>query len=190
MSNIVITAPTLLPVSVENMKKHLNEPSDTQDALIESYIASAAEEWESKTQHALMLQTREETLDEFPASGWIRLDYPPIVSIESIKYFDADGIEQTLSSASYRLDRRAHNESGWVVLGANSAWPQTYDMINAISVRYVCGYPDAESVPHRARQWVRMVVGHWYANREAVNIGNISGKLDFVDSLLDGFRVY
>jgi len=36
-----------------------------------------------------------------------------------------------------------------------------------------------------------MLIAHWYANREAVNVGNITSSLDFaVEALLQPYRIY
>jgi uncharacterized phage protein (predicted DNA packaging) len=36
-----------------------------------------------------------------------------------------------------------------------------------------------------------LLIGHWYANREAVNIGNITSAVPFaVESLLQPYRIY
>lgn len=190
MSNRLITAPTALPVTLEEMKTHLNEISSSQDALITAQIRAAARTWQSATQHALMLQTREETLDGFNSGSLIKLEYPRVASIDSVIYIDANGVEQTLSLASYALDSGSDNAPGWLAIGAGLDWPSTYNAINTVAVRYTCGYADAADVPEDITQWIKLVVGHWYANREAVNVGNISSKLDYVDVLLDGYRVY
>lgn len=36
-----------------------------------------------------------------------------------------------------------------------------------------------------------LLIGHWYANREAVNIGNITSEIPFaVEALLQPYRIY
>ncbi|GJK86863.1 MULTISPECIES: head-tail connector protein [Citrobacter] len=38
---------------------------------------------------------------------------------------------------------------------------------------------------------ILLLVGHWYANREAVNIGNITTEIPFtVEALLQPYRIY
>ncbi len=41
------------------------------------------------------------------------------------------------------------------------------------------------------RSAMLLLIGHWYANREAVNIGNITSSIPFaVESLLQPHRIY
>ena len=57
-------------------------------------------------------------------------------------------------------------------------------------MRFNAGYADATLVPAELKQWMRLQIGHWFANRESVNIGNITSKLDYVDDLIKPYRLY
>jgi hypothetical protein len=59
---------------------------------------------------AIMLQTLETTLDEFPSA--IRLDMPPIIDVVSVEYTAADGVATALSSAATRWTPPA-SPAGW-----------------------------------------------------------------------------
>lgn len=190
MANKQITPPATLPVSVEEAKVHLNETATDRDPYIGVLIAAAAGYCEQRTQRSLMQQTREETLDAFPEGGFIELPFPPVASVESVKYLDASGVEQVLSSASYTLDNSSDFAPAWLAIAAGRRWPSTYGTINAVRVRYICGYADPAAVPEPLKQWIFMQVGHWYANRESVSVGVTSSPHDYVDGLLDQFRVY
>lgn len=195
MANKRVVAPTSIPLTVDQIKDHINEDATDRDEYIEGLIRAAAGLCESGTVRSLMLQTRAETLDAFPDGtspydGMIKLTFPPVVSIDSVVYLDPEGAPQTLAPSSYTLDNASDVAPGWLAIAPGYQWPQTYPRINAVTVRYVAGHALAADVPEELQQWMKLIIGHWYANREAVNVGNITGKYDYVESLLDGYRIY
>lgn len=188
----LITPPAVEPVSLEEVKAHLRIADDDSDTLLPIYIA-AARQWidgnDGWLGRALVSQTWELTLDEFPTSE-IRLPLPPVQSVTSVKYDDGDGIEQAIDSADYYLDTTGG--VGWVVPLANVSWPATLAGVNTVRVRFVAGYATAADVPAPIRAAILLMVGHLFANREAVMSGpNDIRQLPLgVDALLAPYRVF
>ena len=187
----LITAPSLLPVSLAEAKAHLRITDDVEDTLITAFLHTAVAGAEHETGRALMPQTWEVTLDAFPDA--VELTRTPVQSIESVTYANADGTATVLSNVFYALD--AADEFGWayVVPAYDGAWPETRDEINAVRVRYVAGYASAEEVPAAIKSWILLQVGALYENREseAVKLGRGSAlKMGFVDALLSRYKVW
>jgi uncharacterized phiE125 gp8 family phage protein len=42
---------------------------------------------------------------------------------------------------------------------------------DAVTVTYVAGYGNASDCPQLAQHAIRMLVGHWYENRESATVG-------------------
>jgi len=188
MSLALITAPTVEPVTVADAKVHLRVDHDAEDTLIGSLIVAARRMAEHQTQRALITQTWELVLAEFPEAA-IQLDKPKVLSIESVKYLDAAGALQTLDPGAYTLD--AATKPGFVV--PVSSWPGTYVADNAVRVRFTAGYgPAATDVPADLVAWMLMQIAALYRNREAFAAGYSVTDLPnrFVDGLLDAERVY
>ena len=181
-----VTAPAEEPVTLEQAKAQCRVDAADEDALIASLIPAARESVEHLLGRALMTQTLERTLDAFPA-GAIALAMPPVSAVTSIQYIDTDGAEQTLAAELYVLDADADPPSVRPAPGA--AWPSTYGVPNAVRVRFVAGHADADAVPQAVRHWILLVVGHWYANREAAGVRQMP-VLPFVDGLLDRWRTW
>lgn len=163
----VITAVATEPVTLQEARLHLrviSDPADVtahpDDTLIEANISAAREYCEHYTGRALAPQTLELALDAFPADG-IELNRSPVTSITSIKYMDADGVEQTLSTADYSLNDYGVTAS--VELAADTEWPETQDVSNAVKVRYVAGYTE---VPKTVKAAMLLLIGHLYENRQ------------------------
>lgn len=186
----LITAPAALAVTLADAKLHLRVDGAAEDAWITAAIKAATLAAEHETGRRLITQTWEAVYDAFPAGG-VRLGQVPVASIVSLKYIDGAGTEQTLSPSLYVLD--ADQEPGYVLPAAGAAWPATYATVNAVRVRFACGYgADASAVPENARLWILMHVGTAYRQRESMAMGVSVTELTnrYHDALLDPLRVY
>lgn len=187
----LITAPATEPVTLAEAKLFGRMTSDpTDDAVTTALIVSARMAAEQELGRALITQTWVKTLDTFPDA--IRLDWPPIISVDHVKYLESSaGTLTTLSSASYVVDDQS--EPGYIVPAYGYDWPDTYDEINAVEVQYQCGYGAASDVPESIKTWIKCMVCHYYENREAASL-TLSGQqmvaLPFLGGLLDPFRIY
>jgi len=80
--------------------------------------------------------------------------------------FDYAGVETTMSSADYW--RIPYAWPGRVVLAPNAIWPTGVRPLLGGKIRWAAGFV---KVPDRALQAMRLLVGHWFENREAVTTG-------------------
>lgn len=181
----LITAPSTQPVTLAEAKVHLRVDNTDEDALIGALVDAATSAAEHATGRALMAQTWEVTFDAFPDA--VELTRTPVQSITSITYADETGAPTVLNSSLYALDAADEFGHAYAVPVYDGAWPSTRDEINAVKVRYVAGYA---TVPPGIKQWILLQVGTMYANRESVNVGNITTDFKFVDALLYRYKVY
>lgn len=187
----LITAPTTYPVTLAEAKAHCRVDASDEDTLITALITAATEMAEQKTGRAIMPQTWSLSLDAFPDEIW--LTRVPVQSITSVKYFDADGVEQTLNSSQYSLLR---DDFGFarVVRAYGVVWPNTQARDAAVTVEYVAGYIDAAAVPEAIKQWVKLMISTMYENRETEAYSSravsTTVQMSFVDRLLDRYMVY
>ena len=166
------------------------QPYASDDTLLTALIQAAREYVEGYQNRALCTQTWELVLDSWPVRDYVELPKPPLQSIVSIKHKDKAGAETTWADTNYITDTDSF--IGRVVLADNISWPNTTDLYPAggLRIQFVAGYGLAADVPQTTRQAMLLLVGHWYENRETVNIGNISAELPFATkALLDLNRV-
>lgn len=192
----LITAPIDEPVSLVDVKAHLRIDHSDDDALLSIYVAAATLHVDGRNgtlQRALMPQTWELTLDEFPC-GAIEIPLPPLAEITSVVYDDSDGNEQTIDPANYYVD--TVSEPGWVVPIASYSWPTPISAANAVRVRFVAGYQEVDSVdngvPKPLIGAILLMVGDMYDNRESVTAQNVN-KITIptaVDLLLNQYRIH
>jgi uncharacterized phiE125 gp8 family phage protein len=186
----LITPPALEPVTLAEAKAHIRVDGNDEDALITSLITAAREYCEGFQNRSYITQTWGLWLDSFPSEDYIRIPLPPLQSVASIKYYGTDNAEYTMDAADYFVDDKS--EPGRAVLAYNKTWPTTaLRPANGVCIEFVAGYGDAASdVPQKAKQAILLLIGHWYANREAILTGSVSKEIEFaVKALLSMDRV-
>ena len=184
------TPPSVEPVSLDDIKAHLRIDTGDEDAYLLRRVKSARRYVEIVTRRQLITATWELHLDKFPRSGTaIRLPYPPLRSVTSIKYCDTDGAEQTWTAAEYRVD--TDSEPGRVTEAYDYTWPTTRDMTGAVVVTYSAGYgATSADVPEELRDAIEILVAQWHEFREAVVTGVAIAPVPLsVESLLWHYRV-
>lgn len=173
--------PGLDPLTLDEAKAQCRVEIGDEDALIEGLIRSARGLAEAHCRRTLAVDaTYRLTLDyEFPCR--IDLPKPPLRAVVSLRYVDAAGDWQTLDPASYQV---ADAEPAFIVPAYGLVWPAVRWQPAAIEVTYRAGYGAAAEIPATARQAVALLVGHYYANREAVTAGTMMPLPLAVESLL------
>lgn len=163
----VITAAASIPVTLAEARAHLRIDDTSEDTLITTLISVATEYAEKRLARALITQTWELYLDEFPADEIIGIKFPPLQSITSVKYYDSDNTLQTLATTVYDVD--TIREPGQIRLADAQYWPATYYRPNAVIIRFVAGYGNASTnVPELIRAAIKLLISYFFENREAV----------------------
>lgn len=184
MSLTCIVQPEAEPVSLDEAKQHCKVEFADDDALISMLIVAARQMAESQTGRALVAQTWKQTFDAFPVAA-MSLEKLPLKSVSSVKYYDANGEQQTLDAGAYSV--HPSEQSGLVAPVPGACWPATQARIDAVEVRFVAGYGDAVDVPKDVKLWMLLHICNWYDNRGSV--GEKRDPLPYVDSLINDYRV-
>lgn len=161
------TAPSVEPITTAEAKSHLNVTTSDDDTYIDALVAASRQKTESYLNRSLITQTWNLYLNTFETK--IILPRAPIQSVSSVKYIDADGVEQTLSTDVYTVDTDA--EPGQIYLAYDQSWPDIRTMEKAVNVEYIAGYGLAADVPQLIKQAMLLLVGHYYERREETIVG-------------------
>ncbi len=120
----------------------------------------------------------------------IILPYPPLQTVDSIKYYDASGVLQTLDPAQYYVD--SVTEPARVTPAYGTTWPSTLNRANAVEVRFTAGYDSTGALlPNGIRSWMLMHIADRFEN-DIASVMGIRGTVEthpYVDRLLDPYRV-
>lgn len=185
----LVTAPAAEPLTLAEAKLHLRVDSDdtSQDTLITSLIVAAREAVEEHTRRALVTQTWDYVADAFPDGDEpILVGKPPLQSVTTLQYVDADGVLQTWAASNYVVDTATID--GAIRLAYDVSWPSAREQYNAVQVRVVAGYGLAAAVPASIKAAMLLLIGHLFEHRESVITGTIVAELPTVRALLGPYR--
>lgn len=169
MSYRVTTEPSEETLDLGEAKDHLRYSSNDADREIEALVKVARGKIENWEWRAHITQTITLSLDAFPfgKSDVIYLPRPRLQSITSVAYVDADGEAQTLDAADYQVD--VIGEPGRLRPSYSNVWPVARGQFNAVTIVYAAGYGDQpEDVPSQTRHATKLLLAHFWRNREAV----------------------
>ena len=162
MSLTLVTPPSSEPLQLGEIKDHLRIDDDDNDSFLEGAIVVAREVVEGCTNRALISQVWDMHLDYFPAE--ILVPKPKLISIDSITYVDTNGDTQTLDPTVYQVDSR--RVPGRVAADYCQSWPSTRRQMNAVTIRFTCGYGNRTDVPKSIKTAMKLYIGHLFKNRE------------------------
>lgn len=181
-------APSSTLLELADAKAHLRVRHSDEDAFIESLIAAAEAHLDGYTGvlgRALVTQEWSRSFDGFPACNSFRLPLGPLGDAVSISYYDAAGDVQSFTDFHAVADAIGP----MVVLTDGSQWPSTATRPDAVTVTWTCGYGDVDDVPSAIIHAAKLLIGHWFANREAVNVGGDLSELPMaVNALIAPYR--
>lgn len=184
-SLIRLAEPTVEPVSIAEAKAHLRvDPSFTDDDLyIQGLISSARYYIETVSDRTLIKCQYQMSMDVFPP--WdIELPRPPFFpGPVTVTYTPSDGVYTPVAYTSFRLDSAATPaviRPPW-----NGYWPTCRGAENDVVVTWYAGYgEDGTRIPPPAKNAMLLLIGSWYANREAVVQGGMNPVPMSVEALV------
>jgi len=149
-----------MSVTITELKIHLRITGTSEDTILQTYLDGALGYIESQTGRKLSQESgRKAYFDQFGDMELIGDD--PIV--ESVKYIDNDGVEQTLSASVYEV--KTHKARPYITLAYGQSWPSIRAVDAAITITYQSGYT-ATTLPARLRSAVLLEAATNYEYRE------------------------
>lgn len=158
----LVTPPAAPLLTVEEIKPHLRIEGPDDDVLLGDYIAVAADMIEGR-EGRTRKQFRTATYRYWPETMGRRVEIPlpPLQAVVSVDYTDGDGIAQVAPASGYTAIPDGY--TGYI----EGDWPKG----TGHSITFTAGYSDPAMIPATIRQAVRLLVGHFYENREATTVG-------------------
>lgn len=155
--------PAIQPVTLAEAKLWARIDHSEHDEMVASMLAAAIAHLDGYTGvlgRCIINQTWNQKFHDWCMD--LRLPFPDVSSITSVKYFDASNVEQTVSSSLYEL---LEDERGcFVRMTDDFTDPSLYDdRSDPVSVTFVAGYGAAATdVPGAIKAAIKMLVSHWY----------------------------
>lgn len=165
-----VTAPTERFLDDDEVKLHLRVDHNSDDLLIDTLIIAAERVMQLQYGVQLVSATYDLFMDAFPHDVTIRPSISPLVSVTTLKYTDTSEAVQTLvENTDYDVDTDA--QPSRIYPSFNKIWPTTLSHPKSVEIRIVVGYADAASVPAPFKAAGKLMIGHWYRNREQIITG-------------------
>lgn len=187
----LITPPTVEPITVEEAMAFIRVDDDEETPIIGSLIKMAREYVELHTGRALIRQTWKATFDSWPRlTRRITLDKLPLISVDSVTYYDADNVAGTVFT-DFVSELGDGATPGFIERDFAAEWPDVYSRKNAISITFKAGYgTTGASVPASLKHAMLLLVSNYYDQRAPVNVGNIVSEVPLnLRPLIDAYRV-
>lgn len=187
---ITITAPASEPVSTAEAKTHLRVGHSSDDTYIDALVSTARQVIEARTGMRLFTQTVELRADSFDELGLGHVSYPPtagyrstgnwyssdndvislrcapVQSVDSVKYYSSSNVDSTFSSDDYWTD--LVSVPCRIQVTSSDVWPTTNNRIGNVRIRMTAGWSDTADIPEIFKTAIKLLVGHYYENREQV----------------------
>jgi len=182
-----VTAPTLEPVTLTAYKTHIGADLGdySQDSLFNDQIETARGYVEDITSRALLTQTWDYCLNEFPPGDSFKLPFGNLASVTHLKYTNSDGDETTMTVTTDYIVETNGDQCGRIVLPYGASWPSfTAYPSNPIVCRFVCGWTTAALVPAKIRTAVKMIGAKMYMSRGDDFVGQDVREDTFFKNLL------
>ena len=177
------TPPTAAPVSVDVMKDHLRVMHGDEDGYIGDLIDAAVaylDGYKGVLGRAIMRQTWVAMISGFPSR--VNLRMAPFNSLDKVEYLDAANALQTLDSNAYYV---INSEPAEVYF--TGSLPGVTDRPDAVRLEFTVG---SDSAPADVVHLIKLMVAHWYENREPVSVGGVVARFPYaVDALIAKLKV-
>jgi uncharacterized phiE125 gp8 family phage protein len=147
-----ISGPAVEPVTVDEVKLHAHIDHAVEDTLIEAWIKTARELAENYQKRAYYTQVWEMIFDGFPTLPLL-IPRPPLISIDSLKYYDYEDTETDYDLTNLIID--SDSQPGRICHVYGVTWPaETLREMNAVKIQFTAGYGNAGTTTTDAPDFV------------------------------------
>ncbi len=161
MTIALITPPAAEPLQLAAVKAHLRVDGNEDDTLIGVAITAARVHVEAMTRRMLIAQKWRVYLDAWPRKRTVVLPPAPLISVDAVTVYDAEGEPAELPLADFEVD--TVSAPGRLVMRHA---PSPGMAANGIEIDVTAGYgPSGIDVPAPLQQAMLMLIAHWYEHR-------------------------
>jgi len=167
----------------------VNEATTAEDDDLGDLIKDGREEIERLTRRALLTQTWDYYLDEWPDEDYITIPFGNLATVTHIKYTDSDGDETEMTVTTQYIVETNGDQCGRIVLPYGVTWPSfTAYTSNPIVIRFVCGWTTAALVPKNIKRAVKFAAedAYYHGDRHDT-LGKVIDRLVYSHRLWDEF---
>ena len=175
------SAPSGTPLTLAEAKTHCRVDDTDDDALITGLIAAVTQHLDGRRAYlgrCLMTQSWEYRPENsfrtvcLSRCGGVALPFPPLQSVESVKYIDGAGTLQTLAADQYVVDTATYE--GQIRPAFGVVWPAARLEDYAVRIAFTAGFGDAAAVPQPIKSAMLMIIEQLYDKRGADDAAQVT----------------
>lgn len=167
----VVSTESWRVLSAATLRANLRRSTASEDALLETFIASATAYAEKRTKLSILGRTLRLFLPDWPGA-YVELPAPPLryaagadpMTAVTVEYRDPDGILTAMPADVLRLEKRPQV---WALVPGDSLPPTLQDAPRAVQIEFDVGYTGAAGVPADIADAIMLLASHRDVNREA-----------------------
>lgn len=178
------STPAALPVTLDDLKRHLRVTSADEDAYLTRLIDAAVSEIEALSSRCVA--PAEYTLYASPPKGMdVFLEITPALAITSISVIRPEGQKASLDETAFLLSEHPDRPS------VSGDWGSLAARADAVQITYSAGYgPTPADTPADLVHAITLLAAHRFEVREDVVIGTITSPVPrSIDHLVSLHRV-
>lgn len=201
------TRPTLLdpvlPISVEDANLALRIRNTFENTVLERKLWAALEYIEWRTGLYMRRAQVETSFGGWPCSaprGGLMIAAAPVRDVTAVEYRDAAGAWQEVDDDAWSWERTDEGARVFFLSATFNAPALTCDYAEPVRAVAECGFyarTDTDTgadpvviMPARAEEAMLSLAGHWFANREAVTVGERAQLPLSLKMVVDSLRIY
>jgi hypothetical protein len=146
---------------------HLSLDSDTHGTIVEDYIKASIISAEEKLQRSLVTHTIVHTRKTLKRD--MHLLMPPVKAVSSLKYYDEDGVQQTIAAENYNVELAGDNPG--IRLKESYSIPSvSCDFRFPVEITYTTGPESGAEAENRnsdTKAFVKIILGTLWSKRDA-----------------------
>ena len=184
MNYSIVSQPASEPLTLNEAKDHLRilHTETYDDNYISALIIAARNQVENMTYRALVSQQWKLSLNYSEVINLsdmtIGISKCPVISVESVKYYDSSGTQQTVDASTYQTDLLSEPANIKFTVK-----PTLQNRLNALEVNFTSGFSTSNPIPEAIKAAMKVMVADMYTNRETVVTSRLT-ELKTIQNLL------
>ncbi len=187
---VLVNGPSVEPITTAEAKTHLHVSGTSQDTYIGTLIATARRQIERYLNRVLINQDWKVYYDCWKHE--MLIPFGKLNTVASVKYYDLDGAQQTLTASNYYWTVTT-TDPGRIVRKYDASYPELqYGRPDAIEIAFNAGYgAAAAAIPDDIKHACKLLVGNYFEHRSDVVIGATVAKIpSYVTDLIHSYKLY
>lgn len=195
---VLVSGPTVEPLTTAEAKTHLNVSSSTFDTYIGTLIATARGQIERYLNRALITQSWKVYYDCWkhelliPFGNLQIAGASPGPASPVVKYYNVDGTLTTLTESDYYWVVTT-TDPGRIVRKYDATYPELqYGRPDAIEIAFTAGYGAAASaIPDEIKHAMKLLIGNYFEQRSDIVVDDRVTKIpSYITDLIHSYKLY